>query len=328
MLPKSTSQKVETLWRQLWLCIGQLKRELQESPEELCWSRLPSPPPPFRLFGAETAQDKTEPIQAAKNSAVAPQQSQNILCPENITDSPSLDGISANILRPPRLERIPPKIDNEAQKPQNKDTPKNISQNIPKDMDWWEAVENCQSCGLGHEATRIRQQAIPGYPRSAHQRAVQVLLVCDAPSYDADQQGQPLSKENLDYLLKWLGAIDLEDSYYLTNFVKCRTPGGRAAWPEEIQNCAQHLHAQLRFFEPKAILALGGSAARSLSGLREDLESLRQRDLFYEFHSARIRLFVTYAVSEVLHHPKELRAPVWADLKRLRAFLQASVSAN
>ena len=292
---------MQNLWSQLWLCIGQLQRELQESPAELRWGRCPQATP-FRLLNANKAETTDEKIEK-KQTILEIKDSAH----KNIVDSlPSLNGVSSNIVRTSDSQKMARSTANTA--------------------NWWEAVTGCQSCQLGHEATRIRQQAIPGYPEQKQIAAnsVQVLLVCDAPSYDADRLGQPLPTENLDYLLKWLQAIDLQEGYYLTNLVKCRTPGGRAAWPEETKSCAQHLHAQLRFFAPSAILALGGSAARSLSARRENLESLREQELFYEFGGHRIRLFVTYAVSEVLQNPKELRPPVWQDLKRLRAFLQGS----
>ena len=297
---------MQNLWRQLWLCIGQLKRELRESPSELCWDRPQALLPPFRLLGEEKKEKQNlRTTVAPRDSATAkiPQHLQNIS--QNGLQLNQFECNSLNVSAFPKVgEEVVPQIDNS------------------EDGHWWKAVEHCQSCQLGHEATRIREQSISGYPHIEQAKSVQVLLVCDAPSYDAEQLGQPLSKDSLDYLLKWLKAIELQDGYYLTNLVKCRTPGGRAAWPEEIKSCTQHLHAQLRFFAPRAILALGGSAARSLSARRENLESLREQELFYEFGIHRIRLFVTYAVSEVLQNPKELRPPVWQDLKRLRTFLQ------
>ncbi|WGK68859.1 uracil-DNA glycosylase [Candidatus Haliotispira prima] len=314
------------LWMQLWACATRLQRELSEEPYELCWRRSQAPFPPFRLRTSEEGRNEETKSEEVKN------------------EEPKWDGPSADQVPVVRTSISPREIESSADTKADanparvnpvrvaEDQTENRTQDGVQDQakqtqvqkaSWQEAIVQCQACHLGQETTRIRRQAIVGYPeqRLSDREKVELLLVCDAPNWDADQEGVPLAPDSLEYLSKWLEAIRMSESYYLTNLVKCRTPGNRAAWPEEIKSCTSHLKQQLQLFRPKAILALGSSAARSLSRQRSDLNTLRSRELYYEFADRQVPLFVTYSVAEVLQNPNELRAPVWEDLKRLRAFL-------
>ena len=328
------------LWQQFWRCVQQLRRELQEDPDELCWY-CPQwrTPPLHRTISTPNSTPCSEPLapQSKPNLNLTPStESQTKSFVKDPTPSqdipviPPTEPISATSNSANDAENIASIMTTKKQQPlapsahlpttgrTNKETNQQTSSSP---QSWQEAITTCQACNLGKETSRIRQQAIIGYPQQA-QKTIPLLLVCDAPNYDADHLGQPLPTSDMEYLQKWLDAIQMADAYYLTNLVKCRTPGNRAPWPEEIQSCTGHLEQQLAFFQPKAILALGSSAARSLSQQRNALHILRNRELYYHFQGKTIRLFVTYSVSDVLHNPKELRAPVWQDLKRLRSYLQ------
>ncbi len=335
----------QQLWRQLWACVARLDRELRETPAELCWQHAKelAPPPAFRRLNvAVTSEPPAEeksatavnlPVNAEQAAStkkiVAVELRDTPPVPVAVTETGSMAAEARSKVAVRSNEKddfttvspetIPPEvIPSEVILP-------GVPGALAAETDWPQAIQQCQACNLGQETTRIREQAIVGYPqqRLKEPQVVRLLLVCDVPTYDADRQGQPLPAESQEYLEKWLDAIQMRDHYYLTNLVKCRTPGNRAAWPEEVKTCSTHLRQQLRYFHPRAILALGSSAARSLSQLRSDLNTLRKSDLQYRGANRSIPLFVTYSVAEVLQNPAELRVPVWQDLKRLRAFLQS-----
>lgn len=49
--------------------------------------------------------------------------------------------------------------------------------------------------------------------------------------------------------------------------MKCRPPENRDPKPDEIDACRRHLAAEIARVQPEAIIALGGAALRSLTGL-------------------------------------------------------------
>jgi DNA polymerase len=120
------------------------------------------------------------------------------------------------------------------------------------------------------------------------------------------------------YLDKWLAAIELDrrESCFIANVVKCRPPGNRDPNPDEVATCMPYLARQIDLLRPKALLAVGRVAANHLLGVTRTLAEHRSGR--YE-HRGR-PLFVTYHPSAVLRDPS-LRAPVWEDLQKLRAFL-------
>ena len=57
------------------------------------------------------------------------------------------------------------------------------------------------------------------------------------------------------------------DQVYVTNVVKCFTPGNRAPTPEEVGSCQGFLRREFEIVKPKMVLALGSYAFRALTGM-------------------------------------------------------------
>ena len=171
-------------------------------------------------------------------------------------------------------------------------------------------VSACTRCALHRGRTR----AVPGegVPQPL------VLVVGEGPGADEDASGRPFVGKAGQYLDKWLKAIDLDrgTNCFIANVVKCRPPGNRDPAPEESAACLPYLRAQIAALAPRAILAVGRVAAQTLTGLTAGVGELRRRSLSYE----GLPLAVTYHPSAVLRDPS-LRAPVWEDLKKLKATL-------
>jgi DNA polymerase len=144
------------------------------------------------------------------------------------------------------------------------------------------------------------------------------MIVLDPPSYKAEQEGRPLSGEELEFLGKWLEAIGLDTGrdIYLTNIMKCRVPGDRTPMPEEISGCMGIFGKEVDTVQPKSILVLSECGGRALSGLGLPVSGLRKTSYRYR----GIFTLVSYPPSMVMEDQR-LKRPVWEDLKNLRNYL-------
>jgi uracil-DNA glycosylase len=172
-------------------------------------------------------------------------------------------------------------------------------------------VKDCKLCGL----CSTRTHAVVGEgvmnPR--------VMVIGEGPGADEDKAGRPFVGRSGQYIDRWLAAIDLdrEHNVYIANIVKCRPPGNRNPYPDEAQACLPYLKRQIQLIKPESILCVGLVAAQFL--LTQDKSLADFRGSFFRFEG--IPVLVTYHPAAVLRR-SELRAPVWADMQRLAAFLR------
>jgi DNA polymerase len=96
--------------------------------------------------------------------------------------------------------------------------------------------------------------------------------------------------------------------------VKCRPPDNRTPQPDEMEICGQFLYRQLLTIKPKAICALGGTAAKALLGAREGVTRLRGN-----WHNWRdIPVMVTYHPSFLMRgYNPAAKKEAWEDLKKV-----------
>jgi len=173
-------------------------------------------------------------------------------------------------------------------------------------------VGDCTRCRLGE--TRNRMVFGDGNP------AAGIVLVGEGPGANEDRTGQPFVGRAGKLLDRILAAIDLDrDSVYITNIVKCRPPKNRAPRGDEVTACLWMLEEQIRIMRPGVIIALGASAARTLTGRREGIGVLRGG-----MHSYMdVPLMATYHPAALLRSPA-LKRPVWDDVRELRGFLDSN----
>ena len=123
----------------------------------------------------------------------------------------------------------------------------------------------------------------------------------------------------MDYFLKWMTAIELdaEQDVLLMNFPRCRPPGNRPPYPEELKRCSRSIEELIEKSRPLLILTLGavpsaffsGNPGRKVSEIREQLAQWKG-----------IPVLSTFSPDQVLTW-NELKRPVWEDLKRVRNLL-------
>lgn len=106
------------------------------------------------------------------------------------------------------------------------------------------------------------------WQRSTTDKDVDVLFIGEAPGKDEDLQGKPFVGKAGKKLDEWIFELDLL-SYAIINIVKCRPPGNRKPYPEEIRSCLPHLIKQVQQFNPKIIVALGATPCLVLINRKE-----------------------------------------------------------
>ena len=111
-------------------------------------------------------------------------------------------------------------------------------------------IRKCRECPLGYRRTN----AVPGEgPPDA-----QVMFIAEGPGKNEDQQGKPFvgkAGEFLDDLLALAGLN--RDEVFITNMIKCQTPGNRDPEPGELRACNKHLERQLEIIDPELVVTLG-----------------------------------------------------------------------
>jgi len=152
-----------------------------------------------------------------------------------------------------------------------------------------------------------------------------LVFVGEGPGADEDEQGIPfvgragqLLTQMIEGTAKKEGIPLLRDQIYICNVVKCRPPGNRTPEPDEMEICGQFLYRQLQAIRPKAICALGGTAARALTGHKEGVTKMRGR----WFKWQDIPVMVTYHPSYLLRpYNQDAKREAWEDLKKVLHFV-------
>lgn len=146
-----------------------------------------------------------------------------------------------------------------------------------------------------------------------------LCFVGEAPGHDEDLQGVPFVGRAGQLLTKIIESIGLtREDVFIANVLKCRPPQNRNPRPEEIACCEAYLVEQLAIIQPQIICALGTFAAQTLLKTTESISRLRGR--FHDYHG--IKLIPTYHPAFLLRSP-EYKKPVWEDMKKIRAELNA-----
>jgi DNA polymerase len=180
-----------------------------------------------------------------------------------------------------------------------------------------EDIGDCRRCRL-HEG---RTKLVFGV---GNEKAP-LVFVGEGPGADEDAQGIPFVGRAGQFLTQMIentarkeGIPLRREDVYICNVVKCRPPGNRTPEPDEMKICGQFLYRQLTTIQPKAICALGGTAARALTGHKEGVTKMRGK--WFEWRD--IPVMVTYHPSYLLRpYNQEAKREAWEDLKRALHFV-------
>ncbi len=170
-----------------------------------------------------------------------------------------------------------------------------------------EKIAACRNCQLSGG----RLNVVPG--EGAENPLV--MVIGEGPGEDEDKSGRPFVGRAGQLLDKMLAAINLsrDRNCYIANIVKCRPPNNRTPFPQEADACSGYLQAQIHILKPKAILAMGRTAAQNLMKTGEGITSMHGRIM--DFNG--IPFMATYHPSALLRD-EGLKRPAWNDLKQFR----------
>ena len=180
-----------------------------------------------------------------------------------------------------------------------------------------EDIGDCRRCRL-HEG---RNKLVFGVGNAASP----LVFVGEGPGADEDAQGIPfvgragqLLTQMIEGTARKEGIGLRRDEVYICNVVKCRPPENRTPEPDEMEMCGQFLFRQLLAIHPKAICALGGTAARAITGHKEGVTKMRGK----WFAWREIPVMVTYHPSYLLRPYNEAaKREAWEDLKKALHFV-------
>jgi DNA polymerase len=180
-----------------------------------------------------------------------------------------------------------------------------------------EDLGDCRRCRLHEGRTKI----VFGV---GDERAP-LVFVGEGPGADEDAQGIPfvgragqLLTQMIENTAKKEGIDIVRKDVYICNVVKCRPPENRTPEADEMATCGEFLYRQLTTIHPKAICALGGTAARALTGHKEGVTKMRGR----WFQWRDIPVMVTYHPSFLLRaYNQNAKREAWEDLKKVLHFV-------
>lgn len=172
-------------------------------------------------------------------------------------------------------------------------------------------IGDCTRCPLAY-AGRHTIVFADGDPNA------RLMFVGEGPGADEDEQGLPFVGKAGQLLNNMITAMGLtREQVYIANIVKCRPPKNRVPEPVEANTCSPFLLQQIDIVQPEVIVALGGTAATYLLGVKQSLTSLRGQ----WFNVRGARCAVTYHPAFLLRDPRQ-KGEAWKDLQRVMTELK------
>jgi uracil-DNA glycosylase family 4 len=180
-----------------------------------------------------------------------------------------------------------------------------------------EDLGDCTRCRL-HKQGRKQIVFGVGNPNA------ELMFIGEAPGADEDQQGEPFVGRAGQLLNNMIKAMGLRrEDIYIANIIKCRPPGNRTPERDECETCSPFLMRQIAAIHPKAIVALGAVAAKTLLAINAPMSEFRGR--WFDFRGTK--LAVTYHPAFLLRDPRQ-KKEAWKDLQMVMKELGMAVPAK
>ncbi|HAT36573.1 MAG TPA: uracil-DNA glycosylase, partial [Rhodospirillaceae bacterium] len=178
------------------------------------------------------------------------------------------------------------------------------------------AVENFDGCALKFTATNT--VFADGNP------SADIMLIGEAPGVDEDRQGLPfvgVSGQLLDRMLTHIG-LSRKENVYISNILFWRPPGNRSPTTAEIAACMPFVERHIELMNPKLLMFLGGTAAKTMLDKTEGIMRLRGRWFNYQIEGVEdpIPAMPTLHPAFLLRQGAQKRE-VWRDLLAVKSKL-------
>lgn len=145
------------------------------------------------------------------------------------------------------------------------------------------------------------------------------MIIGDRPTAADAKAGRVFGDLTGTLLDRMLASIGLpRGTAYLANTVAWPLAADRSPNAGEIAAAAPYLRRQIVLARPKAILALGQTAATALTGSRDGINRLRGKWHDADIDGVSVAVMPTFHPAQLLLHPGH-KAAAWADLLAFRA---------
>lgn len=192
-----------------------------------------------------------------------------------------------------------------------------MSDKIGRYLQLRKLCSNCRKCSISIGDNRVSDPHVFGCGNGN----ARVMVVGQNPGYTETVQKKPFvgdAGKNFDSFLTTLLGISRQ-YVYITNTVKCYTPGNRPPTDEEIEACRDFLREEIAIIQPKIILVLGNYALHyftkhgGISGCHGKIERSQ------EFN---VDVFPMYHPSPLNMNKEHLKIQTEQDFLKLKTLLQ------
>jgi DNA polymerase len=173
-------------------------------------------------------------------------------------------------------------------------------------------VSKCTRC---EELVKIRTQTVFGDGTVE----AEVMFVGEAPGADEDRQGIPFVGRAGQFMNQCMENAGIPRSkIYIANTLKCRPPDNRNPKPEEMENCAAFLAAQIAIINPRIIAPLGNFGLERMVGKKYRIGEVHGRPIR---RKDGLIYFPMIHPAAALHQPK-YRQDIQVDFMKLAKLLK------
>ena len=177
-----------------------------------------------------------------------------------------------------------------------------------------EDIRQCKKCPL----FRDRTNTVPGEGA----RDAEILFIGEGPGKNEDEQGRPFVGQAGKFLDELINSIGKKrKDVFIANVVKCRPPGNRDPYSEEVKTCWQYLERQVKSIKPKLIVTLGRhSMDRFLPNMKiSQIHGEPKRKEIENF--GKLIFYPIYHPAATLYNPN-LRSVLMEDFARIPEVLK------
>lgn len=149
------------------------------------------------------------------------------------------------------------------------------NQSFIKNIASVETVAELKEMMAAFEGCELKRTATNLVFSDGNQQA-DIMIIGEAPGKDEDRMGLPFVGSAGQLLDKMLGSVGFDrQSVYITNIVPWRPPGNRPPTSEEIDMMRPFVEKHISLIKPRFLLALGGTACKTLLGIETGIMKLR-----------------------------------------------------
>ena len=174
------------------------------------------------------------------------------------------------------------------------------------------AIENFEGCSLKNTAMNL--------VFGDGNKNADIMLIGEAPGADEDRDGKPFAGLSGLLLDKMICSIGLErQNVYIANIIPWRPPGNRLPTPSEIAICLPFIKRHIELVDPKMLILIGGTSAKTLLEKKEGIMRLRGRWFDYQINDEKISIpaLPIFHPTFLLHSPSQ-KSNAWRDLISVR----------